>query len=65
MNDSSIPWLVTLGNFFEGATVLHNVALAPNVVKVMVGKVDIGDVAILVPTDEVIIVTHAFHTFVA
>jgi len=43
---------------------LHNVPLPSNLIKVMVEKVLLGDVAVLVLTSEVTIVVEALHTFV-
>jgi len=56
---------VTLGKCYEGVTMLHNVPLASNLIKVTVEKVLYGDVAIPVPILEVTIVAKTLHTFVA
>ena len=44
---------------------LHNVPLPSNFMKVTVEKVLYGDLAVPVPTSEVIIVAEALHTSVA
>jgi len=61
---SSFNQFVALGKFYEEVTMLHNVPLPSNLIKVTVEKVLYGDVAVLVPTSEVTIVTEALHTFV-
>lgn len=66
VDDSCIPWLLTLGKVFEGATILHIVAFPPDVVKVMAEKVQvhIDDIEVSMPTKEIINVAQAFQTFV-
>ncbi|XP_068497787.1 uncharacterized protein [Phaseolus vulgaris] len=56
---------VALGKCYEGVTMLHNVPLSSNLMKVTVEKVLYGDLAVPVPTSEVTIVAEALHTFVA
>ena len=54
---------MVLGNVFEGVTMLHNVD-PPNMVKFMVKKVHIGDVAVPMPTNKVINLAQTFQRFV-
>jgi len=54
-----------LGKCYEGVTMLHNVPLPSNFMKVAAEKVLYGDLAVPVPTSEVTIVAEALHTFVA
>jgi len=49
---------------YEGVTMLHNVSLPSNLIKVTVEKVLYGDIAVPVPTSEVTGVVKALHTFV-
>jgi len=62
---NSLTRFVALGKCYEGVTMLHNVPLPSNFMKVTVKKVLYGDVVVLVPTSEVTIVAEALHTFVA
>jgi len=58
------PQLVALEKIFEGVTILYNGFLTFDMVKVMVEKVYNVNVAILMPTFEMTIVTQTFETFV-
>ena len=62
---NSLTRFVALGKCYEGVTMLHNVPLPSNFMKVTVEKVLYGDLAVPVPTSEVTIVAEALHTFVA
>ena len=62
---NSLTRFVALGKCYEGVTMLHNVPLSSNLMKVTVEKVLYGDLAVPVPTSEVTIVAEALHTFVA
>jgi len=61
----SLTRFVALGKCYEGVTMLHNVSLPSNFMKVTVEKVLYGDLAVPVPTSEVTIVEETLHTFVA
>jgi len=61
---NSLTRFVALGKCYEGVTMLHNVPLPSNFMKVTVEKVLYGDLAAPVPTSEVTIVAEALHTFV-
>jgi len=56
---------VALGKCYEGVTMLHNVSLPSNLIKVMVEKALYGDVVVPVLTFEVTTVAEALHTFIA
>jgi len=62
---NSLTRFVALGKCYEGVTMLHNVPLPSNFMKVTMEKVLYCDVAVHVPTSEVTIVAEALHTFVA
>jgi len=61
----SFTRFVALGKCYEEVTMLHNVHLRSNLIKVTMEKVLHGDAAIHVPTSKVTIVTKALHTFIA
>jgi len=62
---NSLTRFVALGKCYEGVTMLHNVPLPSNFIKVTVEKVLYDDVVVPMPTSEVTIVEEALHTFVA
>jgi len=64
MEDGFPPRPVAL-KVFERATVLHNMPLSPNLVKVKIEKVHIIDGVVLLPTNEVFIEAQTFQTFIA
>ena len=53
-----------MGKCYEGVTMLHNVPLPSNFMKVTVENVLFGDVAVHVPTSEVTIVAGTLLTFI-
>ncbi|KAH1197639.1 hypothetical protein GmHk_18G051379 [Glycine max] len=57
--------LVAIGRVYEGSTAVHNTPLLPGQVKVSVEEVRDADAPVPVPTDEVSLVGHALHTFLA
>jgi len=59
---SSFTRFISLGKCYEGVTMLHNMPLPYNLIKVTVEKVLYGDAAVLVLTSEVTIVVEALHT---
>ena len=59
------PHLVALGRLYEGSTVIHNISLGNDQVKVGVEEVPDANVCIPVPTQEVQLVGQALNTFVA
>ena len=61
---NSLTRFVALGKCYEGVTMLHNLRLPSNFMKVTVEKVLYGDLVVHVPTSEVTIVVDALHTFV-
>jgi len=62
---NSLTRFVALGKCYEEVTILHNVPLPSNFMKVTVEKVLYGHLAVPVPTSEVAIVAEALHTFIA
>jgi len=56
---------VANGKGFEGATTLHNMPLLPDVVKVMVDKVQVVDARVPLPIDEVTTVVEPVQSFIA
>ena len=62
---NSLTRFVALVKCYEGVTMLHNVPLPSNFIKVTMEKVFYGDIADPVPTSEVTIVAEALYTFVA
>ena len=59
------PHLVALGRVYEGSTIIHNITLLHDQVKVCVEEVKDVDALIPVPTDEVILVGQTLNTFLA
>ena len=59
------PRLVSLGRLYEGSTIVHNIPLLHDQVKVCVEEVRDADAPILVPTEEVKLVEHTLNTFPA
>ncbi|KAL5191951.1 hypothetical protein HKD37_04G011142 [Glycine soja] len=57
--------LVALGNIFHGASTIHCVAYANDVVRVSVEKVIDGEAEVPFSTDEIKYVRQALHTFIA
>jgi len=62
---NSLTRFVALDKCYEGVTMLHNVPLPSNFMKVTVEKVLYGDLAVPVPTLEITIVAEALDTFVS
>ena len=59
------PRLVALGRVYEGSTIVHNIPLLHDQVKVSVEDVRDADAPIPVPTEEVNLVGNALNTFLA
>ena len=59
------PHLVTLGRLYEGSTIVNNISLLHDQVKVGVEEVRDADAPIPVPTEEVKLVGQALNTFLA
>jgi len=57
--------VVAIGKVYQKATILHNVPLSTDVVKVMVERVRVTDARVLLPSNEVTTVADAFLTLVA
>ncbi|KAL5124357.1 hypothetical protein HKD37_02G004764 [Glycine soja] len=57
------PRLVTQGRVYEGSTIIHNIPLLHDQVKVSVEEVRDADAPIPVPTEEVKLVGQALNTF--
>ncbi|KAH1202922.1 hypothetical protein GmHk_17G049267 [Glycine max] len=62
---ADLAHLVVMGRVYEGSTVVHNTPLLLGQVKVSVEEVIDADAPVLVPTDEVSLVGHTLHTFLA
>jgi len=59
------PRLVALGRLYERSTIVHNIHLCNDQVKVSVEEVRDANALILVPTQEVQLVGQTLNTFVA
>ncbi|KAL5133584.1 hypothetical protein HKD37_03G006881 [Glycine soja] len=59
------PCLVALGRLYEGSTIVHNIPLLHDQVKVGVEEVRDADAPIPVPTEEVKLVGQTLNTFLA
>ncbi|KAL5193630.1 hypothetical protein HKD37_20G055822 [Glycine soja] len=59
------PRLVALGRVYEGSTIVHNIPLLHDQVKVGVEEVKDADAPVSVPTDEVNLVGQTLNTFLA
>jgi len=59
------PRLVALGRVYEGSTIVHNILLLHDQVKVDVEEVKDADAPIPVPIDEVNLVGQTLNTFLA
>jgi len=59
------PRLVALGRIYDGSTIVHNILLLHDQVKVSVEEVRDVDALILVPTEEVKLVGQTLNTFLA
>ena len=59
------PRLVALGRVYEGSTIVHNIPLLHDQVKVGVEEVKDADAPVPVPTDEVNLVGQTLNTFLA
>ena len=59
------PRLVTQGRVYEGSTIVHNIPLLHDQVKVGVKEVKDTDAPILVPNEEVKLVGPTLNTFLA
>ena len=57
--------LVALGEIYDGAHTIHNVAYVDDVIRVSVDKVINGDTEVLLPTSEIKYVRQALDTFIA
>jgi len=51
--DDNFPYLVALGKVYEGSTIVHNIPLDNDQVKVSVEKIQDADARIPIPTQEV------------
>ena len=63
--EENSPHLVALGRVYEGSTIIHNIPLLHDQVKVGIEEVKDSDSPILVPTNEVILVGPTLNTFLA
>ena len=61
--DGTEKTLVACGKVFEAAIVFHGMELSKDEIKVTVEEVLVSFALVLVPTDEVYIVAHAFQCF--
>jgi len=57
--------LVALGRVYEGSTIVHNIPLLHDQVKVGVEEVSDADAPILVPTKEVKVIGQTLNTFLS
>ena len=63
--DDSPPRLIALERVYEGSTIIHNVLLGNDQVKVSVEEVQDADARVPVPTQEVELVGQTLNTFLA
>ena len=57
--------MVALGRVYEGSTIVHNIPLLHDQVKVGVEEVSDADAPILVPTKEVKVIGQTLNTFLS